>query len=305
MITELTGQNLPQWISDARAGGLPGISSFAKGLEQDLDAVTQGLTSRWNSGPVEGRVNPGKMIKRQMFGRAALPLLGQCELVPWGGPRHPGQAGRSQPRRGIEGGEAMSEQIHLIIRLSGDGGVYATLPQAPGLVYGRVSLEELRSDLDAVLSFHFGRPGPFDVIEHHERHYDVADRELVTRLAVDEHRDQRQAVYERIGQVLSVPGQAESLVSTVTNRVGETVYVCAVPSDTLGWLAAQLDGHRDALVGALTIADHFLLSLPIAADDGTPPAWSQGSSTPETELSEIVQKIPVVTPPQTAPLEVV
>jgi transposase len=36
---------------------LPGISSFAKGLEQDLDAVTNGLTMNWSSGPVEGRVN--------------------------------------------------------------------------------------------------------------------------------------------------------------------------------------------------------------------------------------------------------
>ncbi|MGH3236926.1 MAG: hypothetical protein ACRDOH_27460, partial [Streptosporangiaceae bacterium] len=106
----------------------------------------------------------------------------------------------------------MSEQIHLIIRLSDDGSAYATSPQALGLVYGRSSLEELRSGLDGVLSFHFERPGPFDVIEHHERHYDIAGRELVTRLAVDEHRDERQAVYERIGQVLSVPAQAESLV---------------------------------------------------------------------------------------------
>ena len=81
MLTQLTGQNLPQWISDARAAGLPGLSSFAKGLEQDLDAVTQGLTSRWNSGPVEGRVNHIKMIKRQMFGRAGLPLLRKRVLL--------------------------------------------------------------------------------------------------------------------------------------------------------------------------------------------------------------------------------
>jgi transposase len=54
---------------------LRGLSSFANGLEQGLDAVTNGLTSRWNSGPVEGRVNHIKMIKRQMFGRAGLPLL--------------------------------------------------------------------------------------------------------------------------------------------------------------------------------------------------------------------------------------
>jgi transposase len=81
MLTQLTGENLPQWISDARAAELPGISSFAKGLEQDLDAVTQGLTSRWNSGPAEGRVNHIKMIKRQMFGRAGLPLLRKRVLL--------------------------------------------------------------------------------------------------------------------------------------------------------------------------------------------------------------------------------
>jgi hypothetical protein len=75
MLTGLTGQDLPQWISDARDAGLPGISSFASGLEQDLDAVTNGLTMPWSSGPVEGRVNHIKMIKRQMFGRAGLPLL--------------------------------------------------------------------------------------------------------------------------------------------------------------------------------------------------------------------------------------
>jgi transposase len=81
MLTQLTGQNLPQWISGVRAAELPGLSSFAKGLEQDLDAVTQGLTSRWNSGPVEGRVNHIKMIKRQMFGWAGLPLLRKRVLL--------------------------------------------------------------------------------------------------------------------------------------------------------------------------------------------------------------------------------
>jgi transposase len=81
MLTQLTGQDLPQWISGARDAGLPGISSFAKGLQQDLDAVTQGLTTRWNSGPVEGRVNHIKMIKRQMFGRAGLPLLRKRVLL--------------------------------------------------------------------------------------------------------------------------------------------------------------------------------------------------------------------------------
>lgn len=81
MLTQLTGHQLPRWISDTRAAGLPGLSSFAKGLEQDLDAVTWGLTSRWNSGPVESRVNHIKMIKRQMFGRATFPLLRKRVLL--------------------------------------------------------------------------------------------------------------------------------------------------------------------------------------------------------------------------------
>jgi transposase len=81
MITELTGQDLPQWMAAACDAGLPGIASFAKGLEQDLDAVTSGLTMNWSSGPVEGRVNHIKMVKRQMFGRASLPLLRKRVLL--------------------------------------------------------------------------------------------------------------------------------------------------------------------------------------------------------------------------------
>ncbi|HEY6312680.1 MAG TPA: transposase [Streptosporangiaceae bacterium] len=82
MLTELTGQDLPQWIASARDAALPGLSSFAKGLEQDLGAVTNGLTMPWSSGPVEGRVNHTfKMIKRQMYGRAGLPLLRKRVLL--------------------------------------------------------------------------------------------------------------------------------------------------------------------------------------------------------------------------------
>jgi transposase len=77
MLTNLGGQQLPAWIAavGADADELPGLGSFAAGLKRDLDAVTRGLTTRWSSGPIEGRVNHIKMVKRQMFGRAGLPLL--------------------------------------------------------------------------------------------------------------------------------------------------------------------------------------------------------------------------------------
>jgi len=71
----------PQWIADASDAGLPGISSFAKGLKQDLDAVTNSVTMPWSSGLVEGLVNHIKMIKRQMFRRAGLPLLRKRVLL--------------------------------------------------------------------------------------------------------------------------------------------------------------------------------------------------------------------------------
>ncbi|MCO1579896.1 ISL3 family transposase [Crossiella sp. SN42] len=77
----LQGELLPEWIAAVRADDLPGLTSFANGLQSDLDAVTAGLTTPWNSGPVEGRVNHIKMIKRQMFGRAGLALLRKRVLL--------------------------------------------------------------------------------------------------------------------------------------------------------------------------------------------------------------------------------
>ncbi|MFF4321142.1 hypothetical protein [Streptomyces sp. NPDC001568] len=43
--------------------------------------IEAGMTSHWNSGPVEGAVNRIKMLKRQMFGRADFPLLHKRVLL--------------------------------------------------------------------------------------------------------------------------------------------------------------------------------------------------------------------------------
>ncbi|MET8543924.1 ISL3 family transposase [Kitasatospora sp. NPDC004799] len=70
------GDQLTRWIADVcadeRCGGLAG---FAAGLLTDLDAVVYGMSTDWSSGPVEGRVNDLKALKRSMFGRAKPPLL--------------------------------------------------------------------------------------------------------------------------------------------------------------------------------------------------------------------------------------
>ncbi|MFD9225541.1 transposase [Streptomyces sp. NPDC060064] len=76
MVTNLQGDQLPDWIESARATtDLPSLSRFAQHLERDLDAVVGGLSLPWNSGVVEGHVNRIKMLKRQMFDRAGFELL--------------------------------------------------------------------------------------------------------------------------------------------------------------------------------------------------------------------------------------
>jgi transposase len=75
MMTELSGQDLEQWISDVEHDTLAPVASFARNLRRDQDAVHAGLTLPHSSGRVEGTVNKIKMLKRQMFGRARFDLL--------------------------------------------------------------------------------------------------------------------------------------------------------------------------------------------------------------------------------------
>jgi hypothetical protein len=81
MLTQLQGDQLPQWIKAVRADDLPILHTFVNGLERDLAAVTAGFTLPWSSGVVEGHVNRIKMIKRQMYGRAGFGLLRKRVLL--------------------------------------------------------------------------------------------------------------------------------------------------------------------------------------------------------------------------------
>jgi hypothetical protein len=57
MLTDRDGHRLPGWIAAVEADTLPKLTSFARHLRQDLDAVTAGLTLPYSSGAVEGAVN--------------------------------------------------------------------------------------------------------------------------------------------------------------------------------------------------------------------------------------------------------
>jgi transposase len=77
MVRERRGDALTAWITEATSSGIAALARFAQGLQEDLAAITAGLTLPWSNGPVEGQVNRLKLLKRQGYGRAGVPLLRQ------------------------------------------------------------------------------------------------------------------------------------------------------------------------------------------------------------------------------------
>lgn len=72
ILVERQATELDPWLAQALASA---IGSFARGLRRDIDAVRAALTLPWSTGPVEGKINKLKLIKRSMYGRAGLDLL--------------------------------------------------------------------------------------------------------------------------------------------------------------------------------------------------------------------------------------
>jgi transposase len=66
---------LEDWLTAVEADDQPQLRSFAAGIRRDQHAVTAGLALPYSSAAMEGNVSKIKMIKRQMYGRAAFPLL--------------------------------------------------------------------------------------------------------------------------------------------------------------------------------------------------------------------------------------
>jgi transposase len=82
MVREHTADALPAWLESAKTSCLAELRSFAHGIEQDLAAVTAGLSLKWSQGQVEGQVNRLKLVKRLMYGRANFDLLKKRVLGP-------------------------------------------------------------------------------------------------------------------------------------------------------------------------------------------------------------------------------
>ena len=90
LVRERRGEALEAWIAQATQSGIDALVRFARGLQEDLAAVTAGLTLPWSQGPVEGQITRLKLLKRQSYGRAGVALLRQRLLQdPSSGTRRP------------------------------------------------------------------------------------------------------------------------------------------------------------------------------------------------------------------------
>jgi len=72
-----TGQ-LPllyMYIDKYKSSDHKALASFAKGLDRDIEAVENAVSSRLSNGFVEGTINKLKTAKRSMYGRCHLKLL--------------------------------------------------------------------------------------------------------------------------------------------------------------------------------------------------------------------------------------
>lgn len=72
---------LDEWRTKALAADLPHLHSYARGIEQDRNAVDAALTTAFHNGRTEGVNTRTKMIKRQMYGRAGFALLRHLILL--------------------------------------------------------------------------------------------------------------------------------------------------------------------------------------------------------------------------------
>lgn len=72
---------LEPWMEQAATSPLAEFRDFAAGLRRDASAVKAALTEVWSNGQTEGQVTKLKMLKRQMYGRASVPLLRQRLLL--------------------------------------------------------------------------------------------------------------------------------------------------------------------------------------------------------------------------------
>ncbi len=80
MVKERNVKPLATWLRDSQKSGISDLVTFAQGLEKEGSALDAAFTLSYSNGPVEGKINKLKSMKRSMYGRSGFPLLRQKVL---------------------------------------------------------------------------------------------------------------------------------------------------------------------------------------------------------------------------------
>jgi transposase len=76
MLEGCQADSLHEWLQQVKALHVAELTSFANGIYRDYAAVYAAFSRPESNGVTEGHVNRLKFLKRHMFGRAHLDLLG-------------------------------------------------------------------------------------------------------------------------------------------------------------------------------------------------------------------------------------
>lgn len=80
LLKERNALPLDTWLRECLKSGVSDLATFAQGLEKEGSALHAAFTLPYSNGPVEGKINKLKYIKRSMYGRSGFPLLRQKVL---------------------------------------------------------------------------------------------------------------------------------------------------------------------------------------------------------------------------------
>ncbi|MDT3438978.1 hypothetical protein [Pseudofrankia sp. BMG5.37] len=188
----------------------------------------------------------------------------------------------------------MAELVDLIVRR--DEGTWAAWsPRCPGLAIVQLSQPDLVREARGAIR-EFLQPAA-DLAATGERdrdllvdlrvHVEGEIRGVVVRVCQDEHLWERQHVAERLSAALGDPAQATNLAARRTTALGDVVFVCAMPTDTLDWVFEQMQ-PGDALSMVVSVADNMIWVSTFSHDEFRPDR-ADGGLPVTTTIAEIMQ----------------
>jgi hypothetical protein len=176
----------------------------------------------------------------------------------------------------------VAELVELIVRRDGDTWA-AWSPQCPGLAIIQVSEPDLVREARSAVREYLADPRA-----ELRLHVESEVRGVVFRVCQDEHRWARHHVIDRLAAALGDPDQAADIAARAPSALGDVVFVCAMPTDTLEWVQRQME-PGDALNMAISVADALIWVSTFRRDDfGRDGA---GGALPATAtIAEIMQR---------------